>query len=221
MKSSEKIAFYDEEEALAFSDVYLSPSYSDIRSRFGKQIDTSTSIAIGAPKLNIPFISAGMDTVTEDEMATVLALNGGVGEIHRNNTPEKQAELVQKVKEKMRVMEKNPPMVSEKATIGDALSLLAKRNRGYVIIYKGSNFKGKFSGMATDKDFLVGDSETQITAVMTPFEDKGVRTLITGDEKMGLPDAVSLMKEKRIEKLPIIDKEKAGWSLYLKGFSKH
>lgn len=206
-KGYKKISFYDGSEALAYSDVYLQPSYSDIRSRYGPQIDTSTLIARGAPKLSIPFVSAGMDTVTEDKMAEIMALNGGIGEIHRNNSPEHQAELVRMVKEKMRIMEKNPPMVPETATISDALSLLVKRNRGYVIVYKGRKFSGKISGIATDKDFIAADSENPISKVMTPLKGKGTRKLITADVKTTLSRAVRLMKENRIEKLPVIDKD--------------
>src|SRR3990172_7481299 len=112
MKNFPKINFYNEGEALAFSDVYLKPSYSDIKSRYSNQIDTAT----GA------------------KMAEVLSLNGGLGEIHRNNTPSQQAEMVRIVKEKMRTIETNPPMVSVKAKISDALNLLEKRNRGYVLV---------------------------------------------------------------------------------------
>lgn len=200
-----KISYYNEEEALAFSDVYLKPAYSDIRSRFGNQIDTSTLIARDTPKLNIPFISAGMDTVTEDKMAEIMALNGGIGEIHRNNPPEFQAELVRMVKEKMRIMEENPPMVSETATISDARSLLAKRNRGYVMVYKGRKFAGKITGIATDKDFIAAGGNSPILKVMTPLVGKS-RSLITGDSETTLAQAVKIMKKNRIEKLPILDK---------------
>jgi IMP dehydrogenase len=208
MSTKPKIAYYNGNEALAFSDVYLMPRYSDILSRYGKQIDTSAKIARSAPKLNIPFIAAGMDTVCEDKMATVFALNGGLGEIHRNNPPEKQAELVRKVKELMRVMETNPPMVSEDAIVADALNLLQRRNRGYVIVYKGEKFKGNFSGMATDKDFIANGVETKITKVMTPLNGRSSRKLITTPKGTSLKKAVEIMKENRVEKLPVVDKDK-------------
>jgi IMP dehydrogenase len=201
---TDKIDFYNSNEALAFSDVYLKPRYSDIRSRFGPEIDTSTSVAIGASKLNIPLISAGMDTVTEDEMAIELALLGGMGEIHRNCTTSAQCEMVRKVKEKMRMLETNPPEVSEEATVGDAKELLRKRNRGYVLIYKGNTPNGKIIGIATDKDFLAGKADTKIKTVMTPLIGKS-KKLIYGDPKMSLPNAVKIMIENRIEKLPLIN----------------
>ncbi len=207
MDKKAKIEYYNNDEALAFSDVYLYPNYSNITSRFGPGLKISTKIALGAPKLNIPFISAGMDTVTEDLMAIEMALNGGLGEIHRNNTPEKQAELVTKVKEKMRKIEKNPPMISENSLVADALSLLEKRSRGYVLVYSGRLFKGKISGIVTDKDFLSADKNTVLASIMTPLNGTGKRKLIIGGEKMNLEKAVDIMKKERIEKLPVLNKQ--------------
>ncbi len=204
---AKKIAYYAGNSALAFSDVYLRPAYSDITSRYGKQITTKTKIANGVPLINIPFVSAGMDTVTEDAMAIIIALNGGIGEIHRNNLPGDQAELVIKVKEKMRVMSQKPPMVSENATIGDALNLLAKRNRGFVIVYKGDKFTGRFSGMATSRDFLAASPETKITRVMTPLNNERGKSLITTHAGISLPKAAQMMEKYRIEKLPVVDKD--------------
>ena len=209
-----KISYYNGDYALAFPDVYLKPSYSDIRSRFGEQIDTTSYVARGAPKLNIPFISAGMDTVTEDAMASLFALNGGMGEIHRNNTPEKQAEMVRLVKEKMRLIEKNPPTVSESATISDVLSLLRKRNRGYVIVYPGEKFKGIFSGIATSRDFLSKNVSSQISKVMTPLRVEGKTQLITTDVGTTLMEAVKIMKEKKVEKLPVVEKNGKLYGVY-------
>lgn len=209
-----KIDYYNSESALAFPDVYLKPAYSDIRSRFGKDIDTSTILANNSPRLNIPIISAGMDTVTEDEMATEIALNGGIGEIHRNNTPEKQADLVRKVKEQMRKIEKNPPIASEDLTVFDALEILEKRKRGYVLLFKGKQFRGKISGIATTKDFLAGNLGTKLSKVATMVENKGGRKVITGNENTSLEEAAKIMKEKRIEKLPIINKKSEFIGIY-------
>lgn len=214
LKDRTKILYYQKDQALAFSDIYMKPEYSDINSRFGAQIDTSTSMARGAPKINIPFISAGMDTVTEDRMAEVFALNGGMGEIHRNNKPEIQKDMVLKVKEKMRIMEKDPPMVSEKSRISDALDILKKRNRGYVIVYKGTKFNGIVAGIATDKDFLAGDPETAISSVMTPYLPSSKSKLITAGKETTLKQAVSIMKKHRIEKLPIIGNDNKLFGVY-------
>jgi IMP dehydrogenase len=148
-----------------------------------------------------------MDTVTEDEMAIQMALLGGLGEIHRNCSPDRQVEMVRKVKEKMRMIAKNPPRVSENETIGDALNLLKIRNRGYVVVYKGSEYKGKICGIATNKDFLAGEITTKIKEVMTSTEGRGGRKLVTGEEGMKLDEAVKVMIRERIEKLPVLDKK--------------
>lgn len=197
---SQKIAYYNNDQALAYSDVYLLPAYSDIKSRHGNQINTRTRIALGAPELNIPFISAGMDTVTEDAMAEIFALNGGLGEIHRNNTPEKQAEMVVRVKERVRVMEKNPPVISQNATIGDALTLLHKRHRGYVMVIPGQTFTGDYVGIATSRDFLAGTSDTNIKKVMTPGSK-----VITTPVGTSLQNAYHIMRQRRIEKIPVVN----------------
>lgn len=214
-----KISYYNGDSALAFPDVYLLPSYSDIISRFGSQIDTSTEVARNAPRLNIPFLSAGMDTVTEDKMASVFALSGGMGEIHRNNSPDKQAEMIRMVKDVMRVVEKNPPVVSEDATIADALNMLQKRSRGYVIVYSGSSFIGDFCGMATSRDFISSDPDTKIKDVMTPYKLNGESKLVCTPIGTSLKDAVKIMKENKVEKLPVIEKDGKLFGVYtLKDF---
>lgn len=213
-KLTDKVLFYSGDAGLAFPDVYLKPSYSDIKSRFGDQIDTSTSVARKAPKINIPFISAGMDTVTENEMAIIFALNGGMGEIHRNNTPEKQAEMIRLVKETMRLIEKNPPMVPESATISNALDLLESRNRGYVIVYPGSKFNGIFSGIATSRDFLAGKPSDSIKSVMTWFAKSGEKKIITAPVGTSMVKAVSIMQKNKIEKLPIVQRNSKLFGVY-------
>jgi len=149
-----------------------------------------------------------MDTVTEDDMAIEIALNGGIGEIHRNNSAEKQAEFVKKVKEKMIVLEKDPPLISEEKTVFDALEILKKRKRDYVMIFGSNNFKGKISGIVTTKDLLAGESGTKLKKLATLLDAEGRRKLIYGSVGMTLEKAVKIMKEERIEKLPILDMDK-------------
>lgn len=201
-----KIKYYKEDEALAFSDVYLRPKYSDIRSRYGEQIDLTTNLSKGVPRINIPIISAGMDTVTEYEMATVIALNGGIGEIHRNNTPEQQSHQIKLVKEKMRLLEDDPPKVFEDATLEEVKNLLSIRKRGYVMVFKKGG-KDKLIGIATDKDFLAGNPRTKIFKVMTPVEGKDGRKLVTANKNISLGKAYNIMVDQRIEKLPVLDKD--------------
>ena len=147
-----------------------------------------------------------MDTVTEDEMAATMALNGGLGEIHRNNAAEQQADLVRRVKERMRLIEDDPPMVSETASIDDALHLLEKRQRGYVIAYRGKNYHGEIVGMATSRDFEAGNLSDPITKVMTPLKRKGGKSLIVVSTNTTSAQAIKIMQENRIEKIPVIDK---------------
>ena len=188
-------------EGLSYEDVLIRPQASDIRSRYSDQIDTSTYIARGAPKIKIPFISANMDTVTEALMAMEMALHGGLGIIHRFSTPDNQARQVRRVKEKTRTLEGDPPMVSEDTSVKDTLDLLEKRRRGYVIVYPDKRFSGKFSGIATSRDFLLGSPEDLIAKVMTPNKN-GI--LLTVPKVTSLTKAVEFMKENRIEKVPVV-----------------
>lgn len=202
-RMSGKILYYPGYPALAFSDVYLYPAQSDVESRYGDQIDTSTTIARGLKPLNIPILTAGMDTVTGAQMAITIALQGGLGEVHRNNDPEEQANIVYEVKDRLRAIEENPPMVGEGATIADALTLLGeKRKRGYVIVHQGSEFTGPFLGLATPRDFKVGQPSDPLISVMTPRDQ--VKTVPQGTT---LPEAVEFMKENRLEKVPVVDAE--------------
>jgi len=186
-------------QGLGFADVLLVPQYSDIRSRYGDQIDTSTRIARGMPPIHIPIISSNMDTVTESKMAIAMALHGGIGIIHRFMTAKQQAEEIRKVKETMRVMEDDPPLITDSATIGDALDLLRRRPRGYVLAYSGDSFSGQFSGIATTRDFLAAPADAPIAAIMTPREK--IITVMVGTTR---EQAVEIMKSHRIEKIPVI-----------------
>lgn len=202
-----KILHYNGVDALAYQDVLVVPAYSDVESRHGKQIDTSTTFARGAPRINIPYMSAGMDTVTGVDMAITMALNGGIGELHRNMLPADQADATRQVKEKMRVKEENPPVLGEGATIQDALDLIRRRKRGYVAICEGGTIKGRFLGMATEKDFAADSSDTPLTHVMIPFvlePQPGQRHLVVGVPGIQLPQAVEIMKKCRVEKLPVV-----------------
>lgn len=189
--------------SLSFSSVLIKPKRSSIKSRYGGQIDTSTKISKKAPKILRPIISSNMDTVTEHKMAIEMALNGCIGVIHRNMSPQNQANQVRLVKEKMRVFEENPPTVTEKATIKDVLNLLKIRERGYVIIHKGNSYNGKFVGIATTRDFIAAPPKTPIKQVMTPNLKGRLFTLQQGTT---LEKAVKFMKKNRIEKVPIVDK---------------
>jgi IMP dehydrogenase len=105
------------ELGLGFSDVLIAPALSTISSRYNEdEVNIRTSIARRLPEVQVGLISAGMDTVTESNMAIAMALFGGIGEIHRNNTPDEQADQVRKVKDRLRAIEDNPPFVPIDAT---------------------------------------------------------------------------------------------------------
>lgn len=192
-------------QGLSFEDVLILPKQSKIRSRYNnKYLNTKTKIAKGLPAINRPIISSNMDTVTEAPMAIEMALHGCLGIIHRFMSPSNQADCVRLVKEKMRIIETNPPMVNEQATIQDALNLLEKRERGYVIVFSGKTFSGTFSGIVTTRDFLIAPKNYSIKKIMTPNR-QGV--LFTLPKETNLNQAVTFMKHHRIEKVPIVDKK--------------
>jgi IMP dehydrogenase len=186
-------------EGLAFDDVLLVPQRSSIRSRYSGEIDTTALVARGAPPIQVPIISSNMDTVTEAKMATTMALLGGFGVIHRFMSIDDQVNEVRKVKERMRVMEDQPPVICASATIHDARRLLRQRERGYVIVYEGEAFNGTLVGIATPRDFHAGMPDTPLREVMTPLERLWSVPLGTN-----LEGAIAEMRKRRVEKMPVI-----------------
>lgn len=185
----------------AYDDVLIVPDYSDISSRSSpEEINTSTLVARGMPQIELPIISANMDTVTENRMAMAMALHGGLGVIHRFSSIEEQARQVKHVKDRMRMMEDHPPTIPENATISDARKLLQERERGYVIVHSGNEFNGAFIGMATLKDFASDKADTPIIKVMT-----SLARLITVQPGTTLEQAVEIMRKMKVEKIPVVD----------------
>lgn len=200
---TEKILNYHPDQgALGFEDVMLVPRHSDITSRYSEELTTSTTIARGLNPIGIPIISAGMDTVTGPQLAITLALQGGLGEVHRNNTPDEQAAIIREVKDRLRVVEDNPPVVRKEATILDVKQLLSKRKRGYVIVYEGDSFNGEFVGLATPRDLAAKEDDAPVSSVMT--RRKRVKTVPQGTT---LEQAVAFMKRHRLEKVPMVDEK--------------
>ncbi len=187
---------------LGFADILLKPQFSDIRSRYSDEISLDTHFARGMPELRLPIVSANMDTVTEGSMAEAMALSGGLGIIHRNFSIQQQTHEVRIVKERTRIIEEHPPTLNELATIQDALGLLQSSNRGYVIVHTGESFNGSFSGIATTRDFLAKPVDMPISAVMTPNQQE---RLITVPQGTTLEQAALLMRQMRVEKVPVIN----------------
>ena len=203
MNIREKVLNYHPDQgALGLSDVMLPQVHSNIKSRYGGQIDTSTTIAQGLGIINIPIVSAGMDTVTGAQMAITIALQGGIGEIHRNNTPEDQALIAREVKDRLRVVEEDPPMLPESATIFDAKELLKKRKRGYVVIYPGMDYTRRFSGLVTPRDLEAREEDAPLSAVMTPKN-----RILSVPVETSLQQAVEFMRNERLEKVPMVDND--------------
>jgi len=183
-------------EGLTFGDVLLKPKYSsvlpnevDLCSRF------STNIG-----LNFPIISSAMDTVTEKEMAIALALQGGLGIIHKNMSIEKQAAQVRKVKRYESVFISDPVTVSPSDTIGKLMGLMEHYNiSGVPVVDK----EKKIQGIVTKRDIIFEEDRSKfIRKVMTSR-----KALITGRDGISLDEVKDILRKHRVEKLPLVDKE--------------
>lgn len=182
-------------EGITFDDVLLIPAHSQV---LPKEVDVSTNLTKSI-KLNIPLMSAGMDTVTEAKMAIAIARQGGIGIIHKNMSVEQQADEVDKVKRSENGVITDPFYLSPDHYVYEANELMAKyRISGVPITEVGSR---KLVGILTNRDLrFETDFNKKIREVMTS-ED-----LITAAEGTTLEDAKSVMAKHRIEKLPIVDK---------------
>jgi len=178
---------------LTFDDVLLVPAYSEV---LPKNVSIKTRLTKNI-SLNIPFMSAAMDTVTEGTMAIAMAEHGGLGIIHKNLSIEDQAKEVARVKrfESGRIM--NPMTLPVTATVGDALSMQKKFNIGGFPIV---NDNGVLVGIVTNRDLrFEKDNSVPIKEVMTT-------ELITGTKNTSIEEANKLFKKNGIEKLPLVDK---------------
>ena len=179
-------------EGITFDDVLLIPSYSQV---IGNQVDISTYLTKNI-KLNIPMMSAGMDTVTEHRMAIAMARQGGIGIIHKNMTAEAQAEEVDKVKRSENGVITDPFSLSPEHTLADADHLMAKFRISGVPITEGK----KLVGIITNRDLKF---ETDFTKKIS--ESMTSDGLITAQEGITLEDAKRILAKARKEKLPIVD----------------
>jgi IMP dehydrogenase len=177
---------------LTFDDILLVPAYSTV---LPNEVDVTTEIAPGI-ELNLPLMSAAMDTVTEAELAIALARQGGVGVVHKNLSPEDQAGEVDKVKRSESGMIVDPITMAPEQTIGDALSVMKKFSVSGIPI----TTNGKLAGILTNRDLRFERDLTQsIGDVMTR------ENLITVPEGTDIETAKDLLHRHRIEKLLIVD----------------
>ena len=179
-------------EGITFDDVLLVPGYSQV---IPNQVDLSTYLTKKI-KLNIPMMSAGMDTVTEHRMAIAMARQGGIGIIHKNMTIEQQAEEVDKVKRSENGVITDPFSLTPEHTLKDADDLMAKFRISGVPITEGK----KLVGIITNRDLkFETDFSRKIKECMTS------EGLITAREGITLEEAKAVLAKARKEKLPIVD----------------
>lgn len=189
MNSEEKFA----REALTFDDVLLLPGYSSVLPR---DVDVSTQLTRHI-RLNIPLVSAGMDTVTEARMAIAMAREGGIGVIHKNMSVAMQASEVDKVKRSEHGVIIDPIFLSPEHPVQDALELMSRyRISGVPIVREG----GYLVGILTNRDLRFEEHfDRPIREVMTR------ENLVTASEGTTLEEAKKLLGQHRIEKLPLVD----------------
>lgn len=184
-------------EGLTFDDVLLIPKRSPIISRSQTRLKTRLSRNI---TLNIPLVSANMDTVTESSMAIALAREGGIGVIHRFMTIEDQVDEVLKVKRSESVIIEQPYTISSDKTALDASKMMQECGVSGLLVMKENN--GELAGIITRRDIMFLDfMNTSITEVMT----KDVVTVKTG---ITIQEAKKILHKHRIEKLPVVDNSK-------------
>jgi IMP dehydrogenase len=180
-------------EGLTFDDVLLIPGKSEVLPR---DVNVSTQLSENV-KLNIPLISAGMDTVTEAALAIAIANQGGMGIIHKNMSIEKQAEEVDRVKRSVSGVITNPFFLHPHHTVAEAEKLMGKYRISGVPIVDENN---KLVGIITNRDLrFVHDYSVQIGEVMTREE------LVTAPVGTTLKEAEEILQRHKIEKLPLVD----------------
>ena len=184
-------------EGLTFDDVLLVPAHSEV---LPKDVDLSVQLTKNI-KLNIPMISAGMDTVTEAKMAIAMARQGGIGIIHKNMSIDEQAEEVEKVKRSENGVITNPFFLTPEHQVYDAEHLMGKYRISGVPIVNNMDDQ-KLVGIITNRDLrFISDYSLKINDVMTK-ED-----LVTAAVGTTLEDAEKILQQYKIEKLPIVDED--------------
>jgi len=180
-------------DGLTFDDVLLIPSYSEVLPR---NVDLTTKFSRNI-KLNIPFVSAAMDTVTEAKLAIAIAREGGIGVIHKNMTIQEQAQQVRYVKRAENGMISNPVSIAKDKTVGHALAMMAEYKIGGIPVVDSEN---RLVGIVTNRDLrFQRDMDKLIEHVMT--SDR----LITTRQSTDMEAAADILQQYKIEKLPVVD----------------
>jgi IMP dehydrogenase len=180
-------------EGLTYDDVLLVPAFSEVLPR---EVNISTQFTRNI-RINVPIVSAAMDTVTESRMAIAMAQEGGIGVLHKNMTIEEQAAKVRKVKRAESGMILDPVTLPLSATVRDAKASMKEHGIGGIPIVDGA---GKLAGIVTNRDLrFEKNSDRPITEVMTS------EGLVTAPQGITLDQAEDILQEHKIEKLPVID----------------
>lgn len=183
------------EEGLTYDDVLLIPQYSEILPR---DVNISSSLTKKI-KLNVPIVSAAMDTVTEANMAIAMAEVGGIGIIHKNMSIEEQAKQVRKVKRSESGMIHDPITLGEKSLLKEALSIMEENKIGGIPIVDKDMY---LLGILTNRDLRFQKNlELPVVDIMTK------KDLITGSIGTSLVDAEKILTKFKVEKLPLVDKK--------------
>jgi IMP dehydrogenase len=182
-------------EGYTYDDVLLVPAYSEILPR---DVDTSSRFSRNI-KVNIPIVSAAMDTVTDSVMAIAMAQEGGIGVIHKNMSIDDQANEVRKVKRAENGMILDPVTLPESALVADAFNIMAEYKIGGIPVVDNRN---KLVGIITNRDLrFERDPRKPVYEVMTK------ENLITTTEFTDFEKAADILQEYKIEKLPVVDKD--------------
>ncbi|MEQ5837059.1 IMP dehydrogenase [Marinobacter mangrovi] len=183
------------EEALTFDDVLLVPGYSEV---LPKDVSLETQLTKGI-SLNIPLVSAAMDTVTGSELAIAMAQEGGIGIIHKNMTVEQQAAAVRKVKKYESGVVKDPITVTPETTVRELLDITAANNISGLPVVDGRDLVG----IVTGRDIRFESRlDTRVSDIMTPKEK-----LVTAPEGASLDEVKNLLHRNRIEKVLVVNDE--------------
>ena len=185
--------FENAEKALTFNDVLLLPGWTTLEP---SDADIKTRVTTNF-ELNIPLIASPMDTVTEAEMAIALAREGSLGVLHRNCSVEEEVSMARKVKRAEAVIIRDVVTVKPDMTVAELLSMMEEHGiKGFPVVEDG----GELQGIVTWRDVRLADNSLLIRDVMT-------EEVVTGNEDTGIDEAMKILHEHRIEKLPIVDKD--------------
>ncbi|MBK7945552.1 MAG: IMP dehydrogenase [Flavobacteriales bacterium] len=180
-------------EGLTYDDVLLVPAYSEVLPR---QVDVRSRFSRGI-MLNVPIVSAAMDTVTDAELAIAIAQQGGIGVIHKNQSVAEQAAEVRRVKRSESGMILDPVKLDRQATVGDALRLMAENRIGGIPVIDGEN---NLVGIVTNRDLRFEKQMARpVQEVMTS------KDIITAKPDTNMAQAEEILQNHKIEKLPVVD----------------